>query len=345
MSSQGRAMRGEDEWGRQERSEEGRVFHIGMSSWHSTDNYKGCVSVPLSFSPTGSWRCLRPPSTSFSSFPRWIGCPSEELRFSWTGTKWHHQVLSLKLYFFYNEKGQVCCVTSLSSDGEWVSLHAAYQTLTNVIEALSAQHAVDTSYHSLCQTSVAESCVCPDACGNVYCWANATLLRFGLSNRLGINRARVNIWSELRSQKSRDRTMLDVQPASSAVTELFEINEVKECCGWKYKRNNKIYPKKSSSDRKNNINNAVYNGVILTFHPKNTFCATPTKNQGLVPSSDGWSLCSWSWEKNVQPREPCQKILVYLTSSCARPAHDLEKNWRARYSNSQEQIDSDVDFV
>lgn len=103
--------------------------------------------------------------------------------------------------------------------------------------------------------------------------------------------------------------------------------------------------KNPSNDRKSNINDAVFNSVVLTFHPKYTFCAAPTKNQGYVPSSDGWSLCSWSWEKNVQPREPCQTIRVYLMSTSARPAHGLEKNWRARYSNSQEQIDSDVDFV
>lgn len=34
-----------------ERSEEERVFHMGMSSWRPTDNYNDRVSVPLSFSP------------------------------------------------------------------------------------------------------------------------------------------------------------------------------------------------------------------------------------------------------------------------------------------------------
>lgn len=34
-----------------ERSEEGRVFHMVMSSWHPTDNYNEPVSVPLTFCP------------------------------------------------------------------------------------------------------------------------------------------------------------------------------------------------------------------------------------------------------------------------------------------------------
>jgi len=46
---------------------------------------------------------------------------------------------------------------------------------------LCAQHAVDTCYHILCQTSVAECCVCSDTCGNVLCWANDALSWFGLS--------------------------------------------------------------------------------------------------------------------------------------------------------------------
>lgn len=33
------------------RSEEGRVFHMVMSSWHPTDNYNERVSVPLTFCP------------------------------------------------------------------------------------------------------------------------------------------------------------------------------------------------------------------------------------------------------------------------------------------------------
>lgn len=62
------------------------------------------------------------------------------------------------------------------------------------------QHAVDTCYHVLCQTSVAECCVCLDTCGKVHCWANAAVSRFGLSNRLVINRASVNIWLGLLCQ-------------------------------------------------------------------------------------------------------------------------------------------------
>lgn len=89
------------------------------------------------------------------------------------------------------------------------------------------QHAVDTCYRVLCQTSVAESCVCSDACGNVHCWANTTLSWFGLSNRRVINRARVNIWSALLCQSP-----------GTGWCWMFSWhwtiwnNWVKECCGW-----------------------------------------------------------------------------------------------------------------
>lgn len=52
----------------------------------------------------------------------------------------------------------------------------------------------------LMDTIIGVTCVCSDACGNVHCWANATLSWFGLSNSLVINRARVNIWPGLLCQ-------------------------------------------------------------------------------------------------------------------------------------------------
>lgn len=153
-----------------------------MSSWHSTDNYKS--HLPLSLPPSlilplqrhGDVFVLLLPGS-----PNFLAGLAVHPRSTLSHGPGSDDVIRCRFFHYHY-------LLAIKRDGFDVRQTSppdavSASSLSNINQCdlgPGQRHVVDTSYRRLCQTPVAESRVCPDTCGNVYCWANATLLRFGL---------------------------------------------------------------------------------------------------------------------------------------------------------------------